>query len=197
MSKNERLTLEEAIKHCEEKAIRECGKCGEDHKQLAEWLKELVKLKARMVKINNIAVRWHENGPYEDANAEGLEKMMEIEALSSLEEAAENNARLKRYEDIGSYDEFADLKEKEKQKESYVCVVCQETFDVYGDSADTVEYCPYCGADTPFELTDEMFEGIKGISEKTDPNACPECGAKINHAGGCIECPSCGWSACR
>ena len=34
------MTLEEAIKHAEEKA--ECGgKCGEDHAQLAEWLKEL------------------------------------------------------------------------------------------------------------------------------------------------------------
>ena len=34
------MTLEEAIKHAEEKA--KCGgKCGEDHAQLAMWLKEL------------------------------------------------------------------------------------------------------------------------------------------------------------
>ena len=39
------MTLEEAIKHAEEKA--KCGgKCGEDHAQLAEWLKELQKLRA-------------------------------------------------------------------------------------------------------------------------------------------------------
>ena len=35
----ERLTLNEAIKHCEEKT--DCTQCGEEHRQLAEWLKEL------------------------------------------------------------------------------------------------------------------------------------------------------------
>ena len=35
----ERLTLGEAIKHCEEKI--DCTQCGEEHRQLAEWLKEL------------------------------------------------------------------------------------------------------------------------------------------------------------
>ena len=35
----ERLTLGEAIKHCEEKT--DCTQCGEEHRQLAEWLKEL------------------------------------------------------------------------------------------------------------------------------------------------------------
>lgn len=34
------MTLDEAIQHCEEKAI--CGDaCGLEHKQLAEWLREL------------------------------------------------------------------------------------------------------------------------------------------------------------
>lgn len=38
------MTLDEAIKHCEEKA---CGnsECAKDHKQLSEWLKELKALK--------------------------------------------------------------------------------------------------------------------------------------------------------
>lgn len=37
------MTLDEAIKHCEEKAqaVRCCGK---DHAQLAEWLKELKRI---------------------------------------------------------------------------------------------------------------------------------------------------------
>lgn len=35
----ERLTLSEAIKHCEEKT--DCTQCGEEHRQLTEWLKEL------------------------------------------------------------------------------------------------------------------------------------------------------------
>lgn len=34
------MTLDEAIQHCEEKS--KCGTaCGMEHKQLAEWLKEL------------------------------------------------------------------------------------------------------------------------------------------------------------
>ena len=40
---NEKLiTLEEAIKHCEEQAEKHCGDgCGMEHKQLSEWLQEL------------------------------------------------------------------------------------------------------------------------------------------------------------
>ena len=44
------MTLEEAIEHCEEKA---CGsrECAKEHRQLAEWLKELQALKTN--NINN------------------------------------------------------------------------------------------------------------------------------------------------
>lgn len=39
------MSLEEAIKHCEEKereqALNGCFACAEEHKQLAEWLREL------------------------------------------------------------------------------------------------------------------------------------------------------------
>ena len=35
------MTLEEAIKHCEEIAENRCDECASDHRQLAEWLKEL------------------------------------------------------------------------------------------------------------------------------------------------------------
>ena len=45
------MTLDEAIKHCEEVAdgLTEQGKCAEcaaEHRQLAEWLKELQKWRA-------------------------------------------------------------------------------------------------------------------------------------------------------
>ena len=42
------MTLEEAIEHCQQKA---CGndECSKEHKQLAEWLKEL-----QTLKMNNI-----------------------------------------------------------------------------------------------------------------------------------------------
>lgn len=36
------MTLEEAIKHCEEKAC-DNTECALEHKQLAEWLQELQK----------------------------------------------------------------------------------------------------------------------------------------------------------
>lgn len=35
------MTLDEAIKHAEEIAESRCDECGQEHKQLAEWLKEL------------------------------------------------------------------------------------------------------------------------------------------------------------
>jgi hypothetical protein len=40
------MTLAEAIKHAEEEAGRTMGLCSMEHKQLAEWLKELANLRA-------------------------------------------------------------------------------------------------------------------------------------------------------
>ena len=45
------MTLDDAIKHAEEKAYGNT-ECAEEHKQLAEWLKEL---KWRRVKMDNFA----------------------------------------------------------------------------------------------------------------------------------------------
>lgn len=39
------MTLDEAIAHCEEVAKSLCGECAKQHKQLAEWLKELKELR--------------------------------------------------------------------------------------------------------------------------------------------------------
>ena len=39
------MTIDEAIKHCEEVADSKCDACGAEHKQLAEWLKELKEIK--------------------------------------------------------------------------------------------------------------------------------------------------------
>lgn len=35
------MTLDQAIKHCEEKAECKDSECSKEHAQLAEWLKEL------------------------------------------------------------------------------------------------------------------------------------------------------------
>lgn len=44
-----KMTIEEAIKHCEEKA-KGCSQCASEHDQLAAWLKELVKLRENQSK---------------------------------------------------------------------------------------------------------------------------------------------------
>lgn len=51
------MTIEEAIQHCEEVAAGEtgqgkCPKCAAEHKQLADWLKELVALRAQQAPLD-------------------------------------------------------------------------------------------------------------------------------------------------
>ena len=52
------MTLDEAIKHCEEVHLKliaeyimngdlDCKECAEEHRQLAEWLKELQTLRSK------------------------------------------------------------------------------------------------------------------------------------------------------
>lgn len=40
-----KMSLDEAIKHCEEVADSKCDECGAEHRQLAEWLRELKQMK--------------------------------------------------------------------------------------------------------------------------------------------------------
>jgi hypothetical protein len=45
------MLIEEAIKHCEEKA--KCSdSCGKEHKQLADWLRELMQLRYNLAKAD-------------------------------------------------------------------------------------------------------------------------------------------------
>lgn len=45
------MLIEEAIKHCEEKAL--CSDaCGLEHKQLANWLRELMQLRYNLTKLD-------------------------------------------------------------------------------------------------------------------------------------------------
>ena len=39
------MNLQEAIEHCKEKT--DCTECGQEHKQLAEWLEELAQRQER------------------------------------------------------------------------------------------------------------------------------------------------------
>lgn len=53
------MTLNEAIEHCEEKI--DCTDCGMQHKQLAEWLKELTVLRER-VSVDQCILHLRRNG---------------------------------------------------------------------------------------------------------------------------------------
>ena len=46
------MTLEEAIKHCEEKSCKK-DQCAFEHKQLAEWLMELKAYRQKYGRLNN------------------------------------------------------------------------------------------------------------------------------------------------
>ena len=56
--RNQVVTLDEAIKHCEEVHLKltakyimngdlDCKECAEEHRRLAEWLKELQTLRSK------------------------------------------------------------------------------------------------------------------------------------------------------
>lgn len=49
------MTLEEAIKHCEDKEKHQTGKCALEHKQLRLWLEELKSLKEKHIEIQEPA----------------------------------------------------------------------------------------------------------------------------------------------
>lgn len=46
------MTIGEAILHCEERAKADCSECAEEHRQLAEWLKELQLRKKGWISVN-------------------------------------------------------------------------------------------------------------------------------------------------
>ena len=50
------MTIEEAIRHAEEVAQCKCDECGNQHQQLANWLKELVVLRSKL-KVAEDALR--------------------------------------------------------------------------------------------------------------------------------------------
>ena len=81
--------------------------------------------------------------------------------------------------------------------------------------------CPSAIGRALKDMYDEMQEEIDGDSDDEDDNTfsfdtakasneektniviteddndkCPECGAKVEHIGGCVQCPQCAWSRC-
>lgn len=78
------MTLDEAIEHCEEKA--KCGNsCGMEHKQLAEWLRELMSLR-------NEVDRLREESERNSRILDNLPWDMVIDAKNAVDEEDEENA---------------------------------------------------------------------------------------------------------
>lgn len=78
------MTLDEAIEHCEEKA-KGCDSCSMEHKQLADWLKELMTLRNEVDRLREEA----------DRNSRVLDKIpwdMVIDAEKEVDEEDEENA---------------------------------------------------------------------------------------------------------
>ena len=60
------MTIEEAIRHAEEVSQRKCDECGNQHQQLANWLKELVVLRLKLKVAEEICEReiaWRQKTP--------------------------------------------------------------------------------------------------------------------------------------
>ena len=115
------MSIDEAIKHAEEVAqekryeyqeclaihdmenARDCGKCGEEHRQLAEWLKDLKQtrqaiedIKAEIEEKRNEAIEEkrycsHENREYYEGKIMGFDMVMT--KLTSISEKENENDR--------------------------------------------------------------------------------------------------------
>lgn len=74
------LSLEDAIKHCLEVAEKEeCRECAEEHRQLADWLKELKGYKKAYTEIDNkIECDYMGNNEYEMAVSDGYQGAINI-----------------------------------------------------------------------------------------------------------------------
>lgn len=70
------MTLDEAIAHAEEVATTICDKCAKEHRQLAEWLRELKRLKAENAKLRELAGK--QVLELEDENAELRELVCDL-----------------------------------------------------------------------------------------------------------------------
>ena len=63
--------------------------------------------------------------------------------------------------------------------------------------------CPMAIGNALVDMWQELNEGYSTQSQENRPqvkiedvNVCPECGAEVQHEGGCVQCKSCGWSRC-
>lgn len=63
--------------------------------------------------------------------------------------------------------------------------------------------CPMAIGNALLDMWDELNEAFptqinakSNLKEIENVSVCPECGAEVQHEGGCVQCKSCGWSRC-
>ena len=153
------MTMEEAIKHAEEKA--KCGgKCGEEHAQLAMWLKELQKLRAvetekrteertkthacdcisrqaAIKAVMGLPTWWADEGGYYGGAQPPMEALLDPEdAVSAIENLP--SAQPKR--EKGKW-----LPDNRPGGGFWVCSCCKFPSEAFAANV-LYEFCPNCGA---------------------------------------------------
>lgn len=141
------MTLEQAIQHCKEVAIEyeakgECYECGNEHRQLAEWLEDYKELKQMHTEtVDGMEVLERR---YEDAMALLEIALHDIERLVNCNSPTEciDLARLRSVSFMGGVielpnvwryaDEAKELIENGKVNERYnYCMICGEHISPY------------------------------------------------------------------
>ena len=122
---NVNMTIEEAIAHAQQAADTRndlCDKCREEHRQLAEWLKELKLLRADYEKQKSI------NYELLKENQEFVNENKELKRLLRL--AVEEITKQKLYADLGMMSRGALCKScKTRSITNRVCQVCNYEYE--------------------------------------------------------------------
>ena len=83
------MKLDEAIKHCEEKA-RDCSECAKEHEQLAQWLKELKQLKSQIMVNDYYPCRYCKAYACWDCRYK-MDQLHALNRLTNLSEISQRN----------------------------------------------------------------------------------------------------------
>ena len=126
------MTLDEAIKHAEEVAEeKRCEKCGEEHRQLAEWLKELKQLR-KQEPCDDTVSREAVKELFQEGSVMGMYHFLGIDELPSVTPAR------KKGKWIVLKDEYGDICEA-------ICSCCED------NGNHRWKYCHTCGAEMESE----------------------------------------------
>lgn len=172
------MTLEEAIKHCEERA-KICDECGKEHAQLAEWLKEVKRYREMDKKLREAfgdcdglletavdSLCRHEG---EDIGSPVKSRLLTDETVDKWDA----------YQAIGTVEEFRKDREKQIAKRPVWkkgrSIICKDYADGHGEVeenkwADWI--CPNCGW-----FVGEQYIPRRHNQQKS--NYCSRCGQAI------------------